>query len=117
MTGVVSYLAGRVAEDQVAADYARRGYRILSRRWRGRAGELDLVVEKNGTIIVIEVKKSRSFARAAERLSPRQQARIWDSAADYVGHMPLGQRTDVRVDVALLDCHGDLRVLENALCA
>ena len=43
MSGQVSYLSGVSAEDQVARRYARTGHVILARRWRGRAGELDLV--------------------------------------------------------------------------
>ena len=68
MSGSVSYYAGLSAEDQVSRRYARDGHTILSRRWRGKAGEIDLVAEKDGTVIFIEVKKSSSHARAAERL-------------------------------------------------
>lgn len=117
MTGQVNYLAGKFAEDQVAARYARNGHVILCRRWRGQAGELDLVTEKDGEIVFVEVKKSRSFARAAERLSRRQMQRIYTSASDFLGHMPRGQNSDARFDVALVDTHGGIEIIENALSA
>lgn len=117
MSGKISYLAGLSAEDQVARHYARAGHRILSRRWRGRAGEIDLITECDGNVIFVEVKKSRSHARAAERLSQRQMQRIYTSASDYLGHMPAGQDSAARIDVALLDSMGRIEIIENAICA
>jgi len=117
MSGSISYHAGLSAEDQVTRHYARDGHVILARRWRGQAGEIDLVAEKDGTVVFIEVKKSRSHARAAERLSQRQLHRIYCSAEDFIGHLPAGANTDCRVDVALLDGQGQIDILPNVLCA
>jgi len=117
MSGTVSYHAGLSAEDQVSRHYARDGHVILSRRWRGKAGEIDLVAEKDGTIVFVEVKKSRSHARAAERLSTRQLQRIYHSAEDFIGHLPAGSNTPCRVDVALLNGQGQIDILPNVLCA
>lgn len=117
MSGSISYHAGLSAEDQVTRHYARAGHVILSRRWRGSGGEIDLVAEKDGTVVFIEVKKSRSHARAAERLSQRQLQRIYHSAEDFIGHLPAGANTDCRVDVALLDGRGQIDILANVLCA
>ncbi|QBX99622.1 hypothetical protein E2K80_01865 [Rhodophyticola sp. CCM32] len=117
MNGRINNLAGKAAEEQVAAQYVRSGHVILSRRWRGRAGEIDLVTTKDGETIFVEVKKSRSFARAAERLSRRQMRRIYSSASDYLGHLPRGQNSDARFDVALVNDLGAIEIIENALCA
>lgn len=117
MSGRASYLAGLAAEDQVAREYARRGHVILSRRWRGAGGEIDLITEKSGVISFIEVKKSHSHARAAERVSRRQLHRIASSAEAYVGYLPKGSLTDMRLDVALLDEAGRISVLENVTAA
>ncbi|PIV75148.1 MAG: hypothetical protein COW55_06670 [Rhodobacteraceae bacterium CG17_big_fil_post_rev_8_21_14_2_50_65_11] len=117
MSGKISYLAGLSAEDQVARRYAGDGHVILSRRWRGRGGEIDLVAQKGGEVVFIEVKKSRSHARAAERLSQRQLSRIYQSAEDYLGHMAGGTATPCRVDVALLDSMGQIDIVPNVMCA
>lgn len=117
MSGTTSYYAGLTAEDQVTRHYARDGHVILSRRWRGSAGEIDLVAEKDGTVVFIEVKKSRSHNRAAERLSQRQLSRIFHSAEDFIGHLPSGANTPCRVDVALLDGQGRIDILPNVMCA
>lgn len=114
MSGAVSYHAGLSAEAQVAADYARRGHRCRHRRWRGSAGEIDLITTDGDGLIFVEVKQSSDFAGAAERLSQRQMHRIYASAAEYLGRMPLGQDTPARFDVALVNGAGQIRIIENA---
>ncbi len=117
MSGSVSYHSGLAAEASVAQHYEARGHKIARRRWKTRSGEIDLIAEKDGNVIFIEVKKSRSFARAAEALSTRQMKRIYASASQYLETCPDGQDSNARFDVALLNASGQIEVLENALCA
>jgi len=114
MNGAVGYHAGLCAEDIVASGYRRGGYDLLERRWRGQGGEIDLIFRKDDAIIFVEVKKSRDFATAAARLSRRQMTRIYDSAGGYLADCPMGQNTDVRFDVALVDGIGATQIIENA---
>lgn len=115
--GKTAYLAGLAAEDQVARLYASTGRPIAARRWRGSVGEIDLIARDGAEVIFIEVKKSRTHAQAAEHLTPRQIARIYGAAAEFLGGEPLGQATDVRFDVALVDQYGRIEVRENVLAA
>lgn len=108
------YHAGVAAELSVAQDYERRGYAVARRRWRGAAGEIDLICRDGDDVIFVEVKKSRSFDRALDRLSVRQISRLQTAAEEFLGSEPKGLLTDVRFDVALVDAHGQMRVLENA---
>ncbi|MGR3662084.1 MAG: YraN family protein [Paracoccaceae bacterium] len=114
MSGAISYYAGLAAEDQVAAEYARRGHKTCERRWRGRGGEIDLIVEDGDGLVFVEVKRARDFARAAERVSRRQMQRIYDTAGEYLARMPMGLNTNARFDVALVDGTGRIEILENA---
>ena len=114
MTSLTNYHAGAAAEDIVADHYVRRGGQIANRRWRGRGGEVDLIVRETDCVVFVEVKKSRSFARAAERLTRRQMDRIYASASEFISGEPAGQLTEVRFDLALVDGAGDLRIIENA---
>lgn len=95
MSGQRSYHAGRVAEDQVAARYAHLGADVCARRWRGRSGEIDLIARDGAQVIFIEVKQSRSHARAAESLSARQMARICASASEFLGGSLQGKTRSV----------------------
>ncbi|MGP6087700.1 YraN family protein [Antarctobacter jejuensis] len=115
LSGRTGHLAGLAAEDCVEQDYLRRGYPALSRRWRGQGGEIDLVVQDGDGVVIVEVKKSRSFSRAMDRLSQRQIARLCAAAEEYVGTMPRGSLTDIRFDVALVNDRGEIRIVENAL--
>ena len=114
MNGSVAYHAGFVAEGAVAAHYLGDGRSIAARRWRGSAGEIDLIARDGSGLIFVEVKKSRSFARAAERVSRRQMERIYAAASEFLAGEPGGQNTDVRFDVALVDDVGRIKILENA---
>jgi len=112
-----AYLAGCAAEESVAADYARRGLSVVARRWRGRGGELDLIARDGDGLVFIEVKKSRSFADAAARVSVRQMERLLAAASEFVAGEPRGQLTEMRFDVALVDGMGRIEILENAIAA
>lgn len=112
--GEISYHAGLAAETQVAADYERRGYPLLRRRWRGHSGEIDLVFRDGDGFVFVEVKASRSFDRALEHLRWRQIRRLQKCAEEFVGTQPLGALSAMRFDVALLDRHGMIRVIEKA---
>lgn len=114
MTGATGYHAGRVAEDIVAKDYARRDHGIAARRWRGKSGEIDLIARDGEMVIFVEVKKSRSFASAATRLGRRQMDRIVATAGEFLAKEPRGQLTDVRFDLAVVNGTGAVQVIENA---
>ncbi|SDX15110.1 YraN family protein [Litoreibacter albidus] len=115
--GRTGYHAGIEAERSVARHYLRRGYTFAAHRFRGRGGEVDLVMRWEGRVIFVEVKQSRSHARAAERLGADQMARLLDAACEFVASEPSGQDTDMRFDVALVDGVGRIEIIENALGA
>lgn len=108
------YHSGVSAENRIAQDYQRRGFSIARRRWQGPGGEIDLITRDGDDLVFVEVKQSRNFARAAERLSRRQMARIYASAECFLADEPNGQLTNVRFDVALVNAAGDFQIIENA---
>ncbi|CUX80326.1 MAG: putative endonuclease [Roseibaca calidilacus] len=110
-----NHYAGLAAEDSVLRDYTARGYRLLERRYRGRGGEIDLVLGLGDEVIFVEVKKSRSFDAARARLGQRQIARVFAAAAEFLGGQPNGQLTQTRFDLALVNTQGDVAIMENAL--
>ncbi|NBB97165.1 MAG: hypothetical protein GVY34_03190 [Alphaproteobacteria bacterium] len=110
-----NHFAGLAAEDGVLRDYAAKGYRLLERRYRGRGGEIDLVLGRGEDIIFVEVKKSRSFDAARARLGQRQVARLFAAASEFLGGQPKGQLTETRFDLALVNAQGEVAIMENAL--
>lgn len=115
--GARNALGGRAAESAVARHYQDRGLPVATTRWRGAAGEIDLVARDGDGLIFVEVKQGRDFDRAAEHLSGRQIGRICAAASEYLARMPLGQLTNVRFDLALVDGQGRIEIRENAFMA
>lgn len=115
MSGVVSYLAGLAGEDSVIRHYRRDGWHVVAQRWRGRAGEIDLIFTRDGSYAVVEVKKSRSFAKAFTRISPAQARRIEGAMLEFLTCTPDGLNTDVTCDIAAVDAHGQVCVVPGAL--
>ena len=113
--GKQAYLSGLSAEEAVERQYCRQGYDVVARRWRKGGGELDLVLRNDAGLIFVEVKQSRDFARAAENLSQRQITRLFAGAAAFLAQEPMGELTECRFDVALVNRHGEIHILENAL--
>ena len=111
MDGHVNYYSGLAAEDTIALQYERLGGVVAARRWRGSAGEVDLIVRHGAEVVFVEVKKSRDFARAAERVSQRQMRRIWQTASEFIAGEPAGQDTPIRFDVALVNESGETDIL------
>ncbi|MEF9604527.1 YraN family protein [Paracoccus sp. PXZ] len=112
--GAVACSAGRFAEESVAREYRQRGYEVMAERWRGRGGEIDLILRKDDEYVFVEVKKSRSHGSAAARLGGRQIARICNAALEYCGRLPAGLLTAMRFDAALVDQFGRVEIIENA---
>lgn len=108
---------GLSAEDAVVRHYHEQGAVLREKRWRGRAGEIDLILDENDTVVFVEVKKRQSHGAALMSLAARQVMRILRSAEDYLGTCPGGLLTDARFDVATVDAQGQVRVLRNASMA
>ncbi|WP_412175602.1 YraN family protein [Albidovulum litorale] len=111
----MAHAAGMAAEDQVEAHYMRSGRTVAARRWRGKAGEIDLILRDGSGLIFVEVKRAKTHRLAAERLSTRQIQRIRAAASEFVAAEPAGQDSEMRFDVALLDAAGQIEIVENAL--
>ena len=114
LRGQMAYHAGEAAEQRIAQEYERRGFVVACRRWRGGGGEVDLITRNKDGLVFVEVKQGRTLARAAERITRRQMERIYASASQFLENEPLGQLTNVRFDVALVDGQGQYEILENA---
>ncbi len=96
---VASSLGAR-GEEAAARHLESLGYRVLDRRFRTRAGEIDLVAEEAGTLVFVEVK-SRStlaFGRPSEAVDRRKRGRILSAASVYLARRGLSDRA-CRFDV------------------
>lgn len=77
---------GQSGEEAACVELRRRGYAILQRRYRTRAGELDIVARDGKTLVFVEVKTrtSGAFGGGLEAVTPRKQAQVRKMATDYL---------------------------------
>lgn len=115
--GMVAYSSGRMAEESVVRDYRHRGYEVVAQRWRGKGGEIDLILFKDDEYVFVEVKKARFHDQAAERIGYRQIMRICNAALEFCERLSTGLLTAMRFDAALVDQYGRVEIRENAFGA
>jgi len=77
---------GKTGEDLAVRELQRRGYEILDRRWRSRAGEIDIIARDGATLVFVEVKarEHHDFGDAAESVTMRKRQTIVRMAKEYV---------------------------------
>jgi putative endonuclease len=94
---------GRRSEALAALLLSCKFYRIIARRMRTRAGEIDLVaMSPAGVLCFIEVKARRESDAAEIALGPRQQARIARAAELFLAQRPGLGAKGVRFDTILV---------------
>ena|SRR5690348_15960952 len=96
-------LRGRRSETLAAFALTCKFYRVIGRRVKTPAGELDVVaVAPNGAVCFIEVKARLTLLDPAEAVSARQRARIARAAELYLRSKPGLRHKAVRFDIILI---------------
>ena len=105
--------AGRVGETAAAWWLRLKGWRILARRVRTPAGEVDLVARRGNLVAFVEVKRRRTGAELDFAIDEYRLARV-AAAAEYLAPRYMESGDDMRVDVILIAPGRALRHIENA---
>ena len=86
-------------EKKAAAYLWRRGYKIITRNYRCRSGEIDIIARKRGILAFVEVKlrKNADYGAARDYVTAPKQQRVISAAKHYLLHtdMELQPRFDV----------------------
>ncbi len=93
---------GRLAENLAALSLRLRGYRILRRRFKTPAGEIDLIARRGGLLIAVEVKARQTLEQASEAVTPGQRARIGRALGIFIAGRPDCAGLDIRFDAMLV---------------
>ncbi len=97
-----AYRLGLRAETAASLGLLLKGYRILARRYRTPAGEIDLIVKRGNLIAFVEVKARRSITEAADALTPRAEQRIATAADLWLSRHPAAADLSMRFDLVLV---------------
>jgi putative endonuclease len=94
--------AGRRAETAAALWLQLKGYRILDRRVRMPACDIDLVARKGRFVVFVEVKSRRTRAMALEAVTPHVRSRLEEAAKQWLSQRRARQDLLWRFDAMLL---------------
>jgi putative endonuclease len=92
---------GRAAEAAAAGLLERLGYRILSRNFRAKGGELDIIALDGETLAIVEVRyrASDDYGGGAASITAGKRSRIVRAARALLASEPLLARLRARFDV------------------
>jgi len=91
--------------EKVAARYLQdKGYSIAATNFHCREGEIDIIAEKDGTLVFVEVKTRRnhSFGAPEESVVPAKMVKLRTAAQTYIQRMEV-QPPPWRIDVVAID--------------
>ena len=105
---------GRQGEDQALAFLLQNGLTLVERNFRCRGGEIDLVMQQQGTLVFVEVRKRRNanFGGAAASVTAAKQGRLILAAKIFMQRYAAWP--PCRFDVIAIDA-GKIEWLKNAI--
>lgn len=94
-------ILGQKGEEAACETLLRKGYIIRDRNWRSGKNEIDIVAEKDGRIIVVEVKTRTGEIDDISQLIPPAKIRyIVNAGKAYLKYFGLSQ--ELQFDIILL---------------
>ena len=96
---------GEAYEDQAVALVESAGMRIITRNFRARTGEIDIIAVEGNALVFIEVRarSNRRFDSAAGSVNGRKQQRIVRTAALFLQRYPQWAQQPCRFDVVAFE--------------
>ena len=111
LQGLNAYISGRLAEQKACSFLQKKGYKLIARNTRARRGiganEIDLIMEKDKTLVFVEVKKRASVSDGAYAITPTAQKRIYRAAEIFWAQHPEFADYFCRFDAVLICEHKD----------
>jgi len=106
---------GTLAEQQAAAYLEKQGYRIISRNFRCTGGEIDIVAQRQKTLVFVEVKQrtSDAFGGPLAAVTKTKQQRVAHASVQFIKTHPQIGYDEIRFDVICI-LAGNIEHLENA---
>ncbi len=91
---------GDFGEELASKFLIEKGYLILTRNYRSKSGEIDIISKINNTLVFVEVKtrKNADFIYAREAVNHKKQERIRNTARKYIFESRC-KYEDIRFDV------------------
>lgn len=77
---------GKQSEDLAASYLQKQGYKIITRNYRCRQGEIDLIASEGDVLVFVEVrsKQNQRYGTPAETVDKNKQRKIRKAAENYL---------------------------------
>ena len=111
---------GRRGEAVARAHLESLGHAVVAANYRSKAGEIDLVTERDGTIVFVEVRarSGPSMGLPEESITPAKRRHIIATAQAYLLRHR-AQHRQWRIDLAAVEFERgrppQVRIIENAI--
>lgn len=93
---------GHYAEFIAALWLMVKGYRIVTRRYAARGGEIDLIIRRGMTIAFVEVKARRDFNQALEAIDATKTRRLGKAVEEWLWRHDLPYGHNFRGDAVII---------------
>ena len=90
---------GHRAEWLAALALMLKGYRIVARRFRTKAGEVDLIARRGDLVALVEVKARAGEREAIDAVTANASRRIAAAGDIWLSRQPDAARLSVRCDI------------------
>jgi putative endonuclease len=99
---------GAQGEQAACGFLGEQGWSVLSRNYRTRWGEIDIIARKADLLAFIEVKNWGALGKESleQAVGPRKRARIVGAARAFLSQRPGIPYRTLRFDVILIDAVG-----------
>lgn len=80
-------LIGNKAEDKATTYLKKQGYKIIERNYNLPCGEIDIIAQKDKTLVFVEVKYRKNaaeFGGAVAAVTKAKQKRVINAAISYI---------------------------------
>ena len=109
-----TYRTGKIAEDLACRFLNRQGLKLLTKNFRSRRGEIDLIMQDGDIIVFVEVRsrKNNQVMNVIETIDPVKRARIIQTCQQYLQGKKSYNQHACRFDIVLITGQLDAAEIE-----
>jgi putative endonuclease len=107
-------LRGESAEQQASLFLVKQGLKLVTKNFRCKQGELDLIMHDQQTLVIVEVRyrQTDKHGSAAESVTRSKQSRIMAATQVYLSKHKINSA--IRFDVVAISGNGQIDWIKNA---
>lgn len=96
---------GQTAENQACDYLQQQGLQLITRNYRCRLGEIDLIMNDKSTLVFVEVRyrNTLKFGGSLQSVTTAKQTKLTRAASFYLQQNKMTESTACRFDVIAID--------------